>query len=397
MRFNSDFTFALIAVGAITSSQAILAFSLPLLAFEISGEGTGLALIKGAGFIPNILFAIFIGVINDRLRKAVAFRRYSLGLTVSVAMLLGAAMTGLISITALMIFMIVFNALAYAIANAQMTLIRLTVPQNQLSDATGLTSMVYSTIDTIGPAIAGLMLVWLGHIGVIWGCLALLIITSLATLQLNPAEDLPPTQPFWPSLIEGWQVLRANSELMKMTVVIVLSNAAAGAFDVGLILKLKTVMLVSDFQIGIVLAFAGVGSIIAGRYAAPLRRRLGYRAAFFYPILLLAALYLTIILPLPFWAVCLLSFCDGMLAIFFAIGVWSYRQESTKAVHMGRVAGLTGAIFKIGMPPIIILAGVLSDQGSFGVVFTMAAGIMVFAALFLAYPARWGWPRFQMS
>ena len=30
---------------------------------------------------------------------------------------------------------------------------------------------------------------------------------------------------------------------------------------------------------------------------------------------------------------------------------------------MGRVAGLTGAIFKLGMPPVIILAGVLSDAG----------------------------------
>ena len=59
---------------------------------------------------------------------------------------------------------------------------------------------------------------------------------------------------------------------------------------------------------------------------------------------------------------------------------------------MGRVAGLTGAIFKIGMPPVIVLAGVLSDAGSLGAVFALAAAINVGAALFLAYPARWGWP-----
>ena len=88
----------------------------------------------------------------------------------------------------------------------------------------------------------------------------------------------------------------------------------------------------------------------------------------------------------------MLSFLEGGLSLFFAIGVGSYRQESTAAEHMGRVAGLTGAIFKIGMPPIIVLAGVLADAGSIGAVFALAAAINVAAALYLAYGARWGWP-----
>ena len=58
---------------------------------------------------------------------------------------------------------------------------------------------------------------------------------------------------------------------------------------------------------------------------------------------------------------------------------------------MGRVAGLTGAIFKVGMPPVIILAGVLSDGGGLVVAFALAAAINAGAALYLAYPAGWGW------
>ena len=66
---------------------------------------------------------------------------------------------------------------------------------------------------------------------------------------------------------------------------------------------------------------------------------------------------------------------------------------SVGPLTMGRVAGLTGAIFKIGMPPVILLAGVLSDAGSLAAVLVLAAAINACAALFLAYPARWGWPR----
>ena len=166
----------------------------------------------------------------------------------------------------------------------------------------------------------------------------------------------------WPSLGEGWRVLRANRELCAMTVVIVL-------------------------------AAAGVGAVLGSRYATRARRHLGYRAAFFWPIWGLAALYLAVILDCPIWALCILSFVEGGLSLFFAIGVWSYRQESTAARHMGRVAGLTGAIFEIGMPPVILLTGALSDQGSLAGALVLAAAINAAAALYLAYPARWGWPR----
>lgn len=393
MRGLSDFSIALFAVGAVAAVQTILAFSLPLLAFDLSGQGTDLALIKGAGFVPNILFAIFIGVINDRIRKALAFRRYTIALAVTAALLLGAALTDRIALGGLMLFMVVFNAVAYAIGNAQMTLIRLTVPQDALADATALTSMVHSVVSTIGPAVAGLMLVWLGHLGVIWACFGLLVVAALIVTPLNPPEVVPPPQPFWPSLREGAAVLWANRELVHMTVVIVLTNAAAGAFDTALILKLKTAGTVSDFQIGVVLACAGVGAVVASRYAAGLRRWLGGRPAFLYPIPLLAGLYLVFILDLPLWLIALLAFVEGAVSIFFAIGVWSTRQETTEARHMGRVAGLTGAIFKLGMPPVIILSGVLTDAGGISAVLVMAVMIKLISMAYLMIVAGWGLPR----
>ena len=391
MSYGRDFTLALVITGLIAAAQTVLTFTLPLLAFDLSQQGTDLALIKGAGFIPNILFAIFVGVLNDRMLKSLAYRRYTVGLAAVTLLLAVAVLWEAVSVPGLMVFMVVFNGLAYACGNAQMTLIRLSVDEAHLSDATALTSTVFATITTVGPAVAGFLLLQLGHGGVVTVMAVLLVVTCVAAFRLDPEEVLPPPAPFRASLAEGWQVLRANRELWAMMVVIVLTNAAEGAYATALILKLKTGG-VSDFEIGIVLAAAGVGAVLASRYAARIRRKLGYRTAFFWPIWGLAALYLAIILDWPLWALAALSFVEGGLSLFFAIGVWSYRQESTEARHMGRVAGLTGAIFKIGMPPVIFLAGVLSDAGSLAAVLVMAAAINVAAALYLAYPARWGWP-----
>lgn len=392
MKYSPDFKAALTIIGLVAAIQTALSFSLPLLALELSGKGTGLALIKGAGFIPNILFAVFIGVINDRMLKAKAFRRYIGALTITVAILFVASLTGRISLSGLLVFVIVFNGLSYALGNAQLTLIRLSVTQDRLADATALNSTVYSVLSTVGPAVAGLVLLQLGHTGLIGGCLVLLGIAAFAARTLNPEEQLPTAQPFWPSLKEGWQVLTANRELVMMTVVITLTNAAEGAYATALILKMKTVLELNDFQVGIVLAAAGFGAVVGSRIATPIRRRFGYRTAFFWPIWMLAVLYLLLTISWPFWVVCILSFLEGGISLLFAIGVWSYRQESTDAQHMGRVAGLTGAIFKVGMPPVIILAGILSDVSNLTNVFILAAAINVLAALFLVYRAGWGWP-----
>ena len=371
----------------------MLAFALPLLALEISGTGSGLALIKGAGFIPNVLFAIFVGVINARMRKAAGFRIYSLLLAGSCAALWALMLADLVSIMNLALFVIFLNAVGYAIGNLQFTLLRLTVPQERLSDATALGSAINSVITTIGPALGGLALFTLGGTGLV-GCVTLLLaFAAIAAFTVQPDETLPPKSPFWPSLREGFAVFVKNRELVMMTVAVVLTNAAAGAFMVGLLLKLKTELEANDFETGLVVAAAGIGSVIAATYAPRIRRHLGYRAAFFWPIWLLGLLSLATAAAPTLLILFVISFVEGAVSIFYDIGIWSYRQESTEGRHMGRVAGSTGAIFKLLMPPVIFLAGWLADADAITSVFLMATGLFVAAALFLSFIAGWGWPR----
>ncbi len=392
-RYSRNFLTALTIYAAYAAVQDMLSFALPLLAFELRGDGLGLSLIKGAAFIPNILFAVFVGVINDRIRKATGFRFYSGLLAFGCLVLLASLTQGLVSVPGLMVFMVIFNAVGYALGNAQLTLIRLTVPHERLSHATSLSSAVHSVITTIGPAVGGFALLQLGYVGLVAAVSLVMVCAFVASFWVQPDEEVSYGNGFWASLSEGWQVFAANRELMMMTVVIVLTNAAAGAFDVALILKLKTDVLANAFEIGIVLAFAGMGAVVASAFAPMLRQHLGYRAAFFWPIWVLAGLCALTAFVDSFALLCVISFCEGGTALFFAIGVWSYRQESVEAAHMGRVAGITGAIFKIGMPPVIILAGVISDTHSVALVLGMAAAINVAAALFLVWVAGWGWPR----
>ncbi len=391
--YGRPFLLSLTVVALFAAAQTILWFTLPLLAFDLNEAGVDLSLIRGAAFVPNIVFAVFIGVLNDRIRKRVSFRLYSALLLVALGALWLGVRTGQISIPALVLFMIVFNGIGYALGNAHMTLIRLTVEKERLSDATALVSGIFATIGTVGPAVGGFALLWLGHEGVIGGLCLAMALGCVAAAAVAPDERLPQPARFWPSLAEGWQVFRANRELVMMTAVIVLTNAAEGAFSVALLLKLKAELSLDPSRIGVVIACAGAGSMIASVHAAKIRRRLGYRFAFFWPIWMLALGYLAVAASETFLILCALSFVIGALTLFFDVGIWSYRHETVEAAHMGRVAGITGAIFKIGMPPIILLTGLLSDIGWLSQAFIMAAGINAIAALFLVFVAGWGWPR----
>ncbi len=390
--YNKHFLIAMGVFGAYIASSNILSFSLPLLALDISGTGTGLALIKGAGFIPNIVLAVFVGVINDRLRKSTGFRVYSSTLAIAALALFAGLAAGMISITGLMVFMIAFNAVGYALGNMQLTLIRLVVPHEKLADATALTSAVNSTITTVAPAVGGLLLYLLGHTNLVGAIAVILLLASLASMAVQPEETTPTPIPFSAALREGWHAFRTNRDLVMMTVAVVLTNAAEGAFVVAVLIKLTSVLGANEFQIGVIFALSGMGGVIGSLFAARLRRYLGVRLSFYAPMLVLAAVHIAAMLAPNLITLAIVYIADGAVSLFSAISIWSYRQEAVSAAHMGRVAGITGAIFKIGMPPVIFLAGWMTDAGALNAVFWMAAGIMVTAALFLSFVAGWGLP-----
>ena len=112
--------------------------------------------------------------------------------------------------------------------NANLALIRLSVAHDQQSDAMGLASMFNATVNTIGPAVAGLCLFWMGHTGVIALAALLVTLAMFGAQTIKLAEELPPRQPFLRSFNDGAIVFWRNRELVFMTVVIVLTNAAEG-------------------------------------------------------------------------------------------------------------------------------------------------------------------------
>lgn len=79
----------------------------------------------------------------------------------------------------------------------------------------------------------------------------------------------------------------------------------------------------------------------------------------------------------------------GLAPMILSIGVWSFRQETTPPELMGRVTGLTGSIFKLGMPFAIFGSGLLTVLVGVRAIFLLGAVVnLLVSHYYLVSPLR---------
>lgn len=142
-----------------------------------------------------------------------------------------------------------------------------------------------------------------------------------------------------------------------------------------LIAALKGVHDAGDVMVGLVLSISGVGAVLAAVATPRIRARLGTPLTFAGPIAGTALVFAAAAFASNVWTLAALAFAEGFFSTVFVIGLWTFRQETTSAETMGRVAGITGAIFKIGMPPLILLGGFIAESGDVSTPLLLAAGL----------------------
>ena len=64
---------------------------------------------------------------------------------------------------------------------------------------------------------------------------------------------------------------------------------------------------------------------------------------------------------------------EAFSTTIFVVLIWTLRQETTPVEVIGRVAGITGSLFKVGMPFAIVGAGFLSEYSGTPAVFAACA------------------------
>lgn len=141
----------------------------------------------------------------------------------------------------------------------------------------------------------------------------------------------------------------SNRPLWLITILVIFLNATSGVYDAMIVYFAKDTLRLSNSELGLVLSVAGVGGLLGSTLVSRLRRRFPTGRLLGATLPLLGGSYLLMAAGQNTWMLCLSLFLSGMLGTIETICIWTFRQETTPAHMIGRISGITGSIFKLGM------------------------------------------------
>jgi MFS family permease len=350
------------------------------LVLALTGSAGALGITTGLQFLPLLLFSPMAGVIADRYPKRQVLVVTQLVLAATAGTLGVLAVTGLVTTWHVYLLAFAFGTAAAFDVPARQAFVNEMVGPDQLANAVGLNSASFNLGRVIGPAVAGLVIAWMGSGVTATGWVIFLnaasylaVVFSLTKMrqdELAPTALVPRARG---QLRAGLRYVQSRPDIMLVMAVVF----CAGTF--GLNFQMTTALMATEVYgkgageygiLGSVLAIGSLsGSLLAARRAQS-RQRLVIGAAVSFGLAeMIAGLmptYLTFALFLPL--------C-GFTALTMITAANAFVQMSVAPQMRGRVMALYMAIFMGGTPAGAPMLGWVAEH--FGARWTLIGGGML--------------------
>lgn len=356
------------------------------LAWELSHSGAVLGLVAFADLAPTLMIGPFGGVLADRFD-----RRRLLAIGQSINMVLSfvlAALTasGLMTVPFLVLITGINGAVIGINQPARLSLIPSLVPRDHLPTAVAINSLMFNLARFVGPAIAGLIILYF-NTALVFFLNALSFISFLIALS---RLDLPKTnsqsasgsqQRMFQAIAEGLRyvarhrgigpllALHATMAVTARPYVELLPGFADAEFDQG------------AGGLAILSSAVGLGAMAAGLFLAQRGTRKGLAETAMLAALLIAFSALGLALSPTFWVAIIAVTSGGFGMVVAGVGTQTLVQTSVDDAVRGRVLSLFGLVFRSGPAIGALLMGVASEL--VGLRWPLAIGSLMGAAAFL--------------
>jgi MFS family permease len=336
------------------------------LVLQLSGNsGAAVGITTGLQFLPFLLLSPVAGLVADRMPKRRLLQLTNLGMAVPAAILGVLAVTGSAQTWHVYVLAFVLGIAAAFDGPARQSFVSELVDPEDLTNAVGLNSASFNAARIVGPAVAGVLIAWLGGGAVATGWVILLNAVTYAapilTLRsLDPAALRTPE----PVLREPGQIragvayVRGRPDLMLILAVVFFTGTFGLNFQMTSALMATQVFGKGATEYGLLGTFMAVGSLTGSLVAArrqTVRLRLVIAAA-----VVFAVVEVTSGLMPTYLSFALLTPLLGLSALTMITAANSYMQLHTAPSMRGRVMALYLMIFIGGTPfgaPLIGLVG----------------------------------------
>ena len=344
-------------------------------AWELTGSEAFLGLIAFAELFPAILTGLLGGVLADKWPR-VSIMLWGQGAAAGVsAAFWFAHVMGMLSPWLMVSIVTLLGALAGLILPARLAMASALVPKDQLPTALAVNSTAFNLARFVGPALAGLILVWSGA-GVIFAIALLCYLTFVSCLLRIPPGDRTggPKPAATGAVLKG--LWAAGLVLAVMAVQFVQGLALRPASELFPAFA-DEVFGRGAVGLGMLNAALGIGAILGALTLSGRRPDVLHRQVFGGSLIFAASLLAFAVVG-PFWLALGVLVIQGAAMSSSNIAALAYVQRETPQDRLGRVLSVYALVFRVA-PALGALALGLGAE-AFGLRAATVAAAMIGAA-----------------
>lgn len=388
---NQSFLILLSSTFLLSVVNRIYELLLPLILLELTNSSVAVTTMRTAELLPNLLFGIFIGVFVDRMNKK-RLALWAIGLQALLLLCLAWMLkidTGwLVPYYAIGFLLMTCN---YGYFNAQVGLVKMNIPTQYLNSANAKFSFIETFVSVMGPVISGLMLMLpFFYNGVLVTAFAyVLCFMILSRLSHQPEPHRQAKSGFLADFREGWNAFKANKALWMMTMFIMVLNSTMTVVQTTVVIFAKMELSLASSEVALVMAAAGIGGMAGSLLSSKLRMSWGLGVLFGASAIFHMAAYLLMYFSNDYHMLIIALFVSGLATSFYSVCAYTFRLEQTPPELIGRISGITGTFFRIGMPITVFASGWVMNGWGTAPIFLLAG--MVNLIVFLVYRTTFLW------
>ena len=347
------------------------------LAWKLSHSGAVLGLTAFADLFPTVLIGPFGGALADRLdRLRLIKTAQALGLVQALTLFI-LTVTGQITVPLLLALVLVGGVAGGVEQPARLALVPNLVPRPYLATAVAINSIVFNSARFIGPALAGLAIVWLG-VAIVFALNALsfaAFLLALARLRLAPLAPPPRTVSVLGAVGEGLRYTATHPGIGPILLVHAVLAVGARPFFELLPAFADQVFGRGAPGLATLSSTVGIGAVVGGFWLAQRTDQARLTGIVLVNSLLIALATLGFALSSWFPAAVACVAVAGFAMVATGVATQTLMQIAVEDDMRGRVLSLFGLIFRGGPALGALAIGAASE--AVGLQAPLAAGALV--------------------
>jgi MFS family permease len=358
-------------------------FALPLIVYVLTGSALNLGITTAATFLPYLLFGLLIGAWMDRLDRKRLMIATDLLRAAAISVIPLAAALHVLSVEWIYVVAFVSSTLRIVFDAGEFAAVPSLVGGDDLVAANGRIQASYSAGQVVGPLLAGLLLavVALPVVLLIDAASFVISAVSLATIRIsfNQGTAQRSGRHILADVAEGLRYVWGHPVLRNISIMMCLVNLVGNAATAQVVLFASRQLHASKSEIGYLYSAAGLGVVVLGLLAGPLRRRLSFSQAALGALAVNGALLVVMAFLHTFWLAAGLWALMSGTGILFNINTGSLRQRIVPNHMLGRVMSIASVIAWSAIPLGAVAGGAIVEAT--GQVALLFAGVGVLTVL----------------